>query len=332
VQRMSLTHAERKDLLQRMFDLLDQHYVFPGVAAKVRAEIAGDFERGAYDSAGSDADFCAAVTERMIALAGDKHLRLRPKAPGRRLMGPGSSPEALEELRRQFAFQNNGFHKVERLAGNVGYLDIRLLVPTEFGGETAVAAMHWLANSSALIIDLRQCPGGSPGMVNLLCSYLFGAQPVHLNSLESRGGETFYQSWTMPWVPGRRLPDVPVWVLTSGSTFSGGEELTYNLKTRKRAIIVGETTGGGANPGGVHSLTEELEVFVPQGRAVNPVTGDNWEGKGVAPDVAVPAAEAFNHAYAAALRQVIERSGALPGESAVLLVKEAEAALAQIQV
>lgn len=327
--RVSLTLTERKDLLQRMLALLDQHYVFPDVARSVRTALETDLADGVYERLESDADFCAAVTERMKTLANDKHLRLRPRDPNRPMFRPDAGPELLAEIRQGFADQNNGFAKVERLAGNVGYLDVRMLVPTEFGGDTAAAAMNFLANSAALIIDLRQSPGGSPSMVNLLCSYLFDGMPVHLNTLEWRDGDSF-QSWTMPYVPGRRLAHVPVWLLTSSFTFSGAEELTYNLKCQKRATVVGEVTGGGANPGGAFPLTETIEVFVPRGRAVNPVTGDNWEGKGITPDVPVPASEAFQTAYGLALRHVVERCRQQAGDPAAQVAREAEEALAAL--
>ena len=63
------------------------------------------------------------------------------------------------------------------------------------------------------------------------------------------------------------MPDVPVYVLTSNKTFSAAEEFTYNLKNLKRATIIGETTGGGAHPGGVMPVAERFNMFVPTGRA-----------------------------------------------------------------
>jgi C-terminal processing protease CtpA/Prc len=92
-------------------------------------------------------------------------------------------------------------------------------------------------------------------------------------------------------------------VLTSKRTFSGAEEFTYNLKNLKRATIIGETTGGGAHPGGVFRASEHFGVFVPTGRAINPITKTNWEGTGVTPDVAVPADQALLVARLTALKK-----------------------------
>ena len=132
-------------------------------------------------------------------------------------------------------------------------------------------------------------------MVQYLCSYFFDER-VHLNSLYWRQGDRTQEFWTLDEVGGKKLPDVPLFVLTSSRTFSGAEEFSYNMQTRKRATLVGETTGGGANPGGGFSINPDLTVFIPTGAAVNPVTGTNWEGVGVIPEVKTSADDALDKA------------------------------------
>jgi C-terminal processing protease CtpA/Prc len=237
----------------------------------------------------------------------DKHLRVlyshdtlpKPREP---------SPEERRNMRARMSKRNFGFEKVERLEGNIGYLDLRGFFDADTAGETAAAAMTFLANTDALIIDVRKNGGGSPGMVALLCSYLFDGSPRHLNSLAWRksGGEEVQQWWTLPYVPGKKFVGKDVYVLTSKRTFSAAEEFTYNLLTQKRAIIVGETTGGGAHPGGPRPINDHFAVWVPSGRAINPVTNTNWEGKGVKPDVAVPEDHALKTAHLAALKKQLE--------------------------
>jgi C-terminal processing protease CtpA/Prc len=147
-------------------------------------------------------------------------------------------------------------------------------------------------------------------MVALICSYLFpGHERVHLNDLYWREGDRTEQFYTLPYVPGRRYLDKEVYVLTSKRTFSGAEEFTYNLKNLKRATIVGEATGGGAHPGGTRRVTDHFAVWVPGGRAINPITKTNWEGTGVTPDVAVPADQALATAHLMALKRLKEKSG-----------------------
>lgn len=145
-------------------------------------------------------------------------------------------------------------------------------------------------------------------MVALISSYLFDSEPVHLNDLYFRRDNATHQWWTLPYVSGKRYGAAkPIYVLTAKRTFSGAEEFTYNLKNLKRATIVGETTGGGANPGGGRRLNEHFGVFIPTGRAINPITKTNWEGTGVSPDVEAPADKALKIAHLAAMKKVMEK-------------------------
>jgi hypothetical protein len=168
--------------------------------------------------------------------------------------------------------------------------------------------MNYLRNSDALIIDLRQNGGGSPSMIQLISSYLFRAEPIHLNSFYWRPGDRNTQTWTLPYVPGKRMPDTPVYVLTSKNTFSAAEEFSYNLRNLERATLIGETTGGGAHPGGTRIATDRYSIWVPSGRAINPITNDNWEGVGVKPHIEVPADQALAKAHTKALKQLIKKS------------------------
>src|SRR5262249_8248230 len=180
---------------------------------------------------------------------------------------------------------------------------LRGFSPAQFGGATAIAAMNFLANSDAVIIDLRKNGGGDPSMIQLISSYFF-KEPKHLNNLYWRKGDHTDQFLTSAYISGKSMADTPLYVLTSSRTFSGAEEFSNNMKVLKRAKLIGETTGGGANPGGFFPIAAGLGMFVPTGRAVNPVTGTNWEGKGVEPDEKVPAADAFNVAYKEALKSI----------------------------
>jgi len=179
-----------------------------------------------------------------------------------------------------------------------------MAVPANAGPAIA-AAMELVAGTYALIIDMRHNGGGSPEGVAFWCSYLFEERPTHLNDIfHADTGETT-QFWALPYVPGTRYPDRPVFVLTSGRTFSGGEDFAYTLQALGRATVVGETTGGGAHPTRGFPISAAVHIGIPFARSVNPVTGTNWQGTGVVPDVAVPAAQAYDVAYGQALRHVL---------------------------
>jgi C-terminal processing protease CtpA/Prc len=208
-------------------------------------------------------------------------------------------------MRQMGRLDNFGIRRVERLDGNVGYLDLhRVPVPAN-AGPAITAAMELVAGTYALIIDLRHNHGGSPEGVVFWCSYLFTERPTHLNDIfHADTGET-RQFWALPYVPGTRYPDRPVYLLTSSHTFSGGEDFCYTLQALGRAQVIGETTGGGAHPTRPFPISAAVHIAIPFARSVNPVTGTNWQGTGVVPDVAVPEAEAYDVAYAQALTQVL---------------------------
>ncbi len=200
--------------------------------------------------------------------------------------------------------ENYGFAKVEVLPGNVGYIKLDMFEGSPAARPTAAAAMAFVANTDALIFDVTENGGGAANMIAFLCGYLFDTR-VHLNTFENRGMGMASDSYSDESVPGERYgQDKPVYVLTSGYTFSAAEEFTYDLKHLKRATIVGETTGGGAHPVTFMTLNKYFILKIPSGRAVNPVTKTNWEGVGVIPHVEVPADQAKERARQLALSAV----------------------------
>jgi C-terminal processing protease CtpA/Prc len=190
-----------------------------------------------------------------------------------------------------------GISRVERLDERTGLLAIAPYTsPVHLAQRYIDAAFALLAGVERLVIDLRAGRGGIPETVAYLCGYLLGDEPVHLQDIVARDG-TARQYWTSP-AAGRLPSSVPICVLTSAATFSGCEELAYNLQAQGRATVIGERTGGGAHPVEVFPLTDVLELTVPVARSVNAVTGTNWEQVGVVPDVECPADAALDRALA----------------------------------
>jgi hypothetical protein len=310
---LSIDAKARDEVIDALIAALDKEYVFPKTAAKMADDLRR--RRGAkqYDALTSAGDFARTLTEHLREISKDKHLGVHYSFEPVPATTPGERPGQHEQMKRFAARVNYGFDKVERLEGNVGYLNLRGFMPPEIAGETAAAAMTFLSNAEALIIDLRQNGGGEAAMVSFLTTYLFEGEPVHINDLYFRPGDSTHQWWTLPYVPGRRFgKDKPVYVLTSGRTFSAAEEFAYNLKNLKRATIVGETTGGGAHPGGSRRLAEHFEAFIPSGRAINPISLTNWEGTGVEPDVATPSELALKAAHIAALETILKADPKAP--------------------
>ncbi len=300
--------AERKAVIDGVLEKIEANYVFPDVGKKMVQAVRAREAKKEYDAITDGPELAEALTRHLREVCKDKHLGVRynPEPfPKDRAKGP--SEENLKQFRERAALRNFGFKKVERLGdGGVGLLQLDGFLPAEFIGETAAAAMGFLANNDAVIIDLRKNGGGDPEAVILLCSYFFDGS-THLNSIYNRTTDTTRQYWSHPVVPGKKLLGKDVYVLTSSRTFSAAEEFTYNLQSQKRATIVGETTGGGAHPTRGMPVTDHFGVGVPFARSINPVTKTNWEGTGVKPDVAVPADQALATAHLLALKKAAEK-------------------------
>ena len=291
--------------------ILKSRYVFPEVADKMVAKVQNKVSTGAYSSFTDPQQLVAQLTKDLQAISHDKHLRVmyNPErvAAEQKVITKADSIAFLTSRVARMQQRNFGFNEVKLLDGNIGYLDLRAFMEVSHAGPTAVAAMNFLSNADAIIIDLRQNGGGSPQMIQLITSYLYDSEPVHLNNFYWRPSDRNTQTWTLPHVSGKRNPDADIYILTSGYTFSAAEEFTYNLKNLKRATIIGETTGGGAHPGGVVNAIDGFMVWTPSGRAINPITKTNWEGTGVIPHIKVSSKEALDVAQITALEKLMKK-------------------------
>jgi hypothetical protein len=302
----SLSPRDRDAVLQTLRDKLKAHYVFPQVAERVVATMSAKAAAGAYAGADSAPALAELLSKDLREASQDKHFIVRFDPQFHEDAAPDAVPSAqeMENRRVEVLRLAYGVEKVQRLPGNVGYLELRGFGPTEWVGPAYNAAMLLLAGTDALILDLRRNGGGDPGSVTELMSHFFAlGDERHLNDIYTRTTDSTQQYWTTR-SSGERYTK-PVYVLTSARTFSGGEECAYDFQTQKRAVLVGETTGGGAHPVDGFSLGHGLQVNIPTAKAINPVTHTDWEHVGVRPDVAVPAAQALQTAHTAILRQLL---------------------------
>ncbi|MFD2368111.1 S41 family peptidase [Pseudoduganella sp. GCM10020061] len=303
---MAIDAATRKSVIEGVIGRLHQHYVFPETAARVEAVLRTRLNDGAYDQITSARQFAQTLSKTLIETAGDRHMRVRywptPIVHG---FEPEDDPKAYQEALAQEAHADHGVTRVERMSGNIGYLKIDVFPPAAFVSDVYASAMRLLNGTDALIIDLRDNRGGEPDAVALMESYFFD-QPTLMNTVFERRTGKAREYWTTRDIKGPAYgQSKPIYILTSKYTFSGGEDLSYSMRARVRATLVGETTGGGANPGDMRRVQAHFSVFIPDGRAINPVTGTNWEGVGVSPDIAVAPAEALSTARILALKAVM---------------------------
>jgi C-terminal processing protease CtpA/Prc len=317
--------AARTQVARDLARELQARYIFPDRVKGIEPQLQ------AAAAEATDSNALAVKLSAVLAEAThDKHLRVMamPEPPGGAKAAEAAEKAEMAELSR---YGNYGVTRVERLRGNIGYLDLRQFAEARDAGPVLAATMALLARTDALIIDLRKNGGGDPFTVQLLASYFFD-KPTQLVDVHWREGNRVEKHMTTAKVAGPRYGQRrPVYLLTERNTFSGAEDFAWNMKTRHRATVIGETTGGGAHPGDFFRLGPQLGAFIPTGRSVDPIDGRNWEGTGVEPDHAVPATEALVLAQRMAINHLLpttthpEKRGALERALAALSALDAPA-------
>jgi hypothetical protein len=292
--------AAKQDTVTNIGAVLTDRYVFPDRAIQAKAKIDAALAAGDYESIVDPRDFARRLTEDLQSVTHDKHMRVT--------FTGGPAPAAVAQQAPPPT--NGGFARVDILKGNIGYIRLLGFPAPKVFDPAADEAMRDVAGADALIIDMRDNGGGSAESDSYFGSFFFDpAKPVALNSIVNRTPYTDTFTTTEFWTKPVATPFVnkPVYILTSNRTFSGGEAFIYDLQVQKRVSIYGETTGGGANPGGVFPVGARFGIFVPAGRAENPATKTNWEGVGVAPDHPVAEKLAFQAAMSDAATQLLKK-------------------------
>lgn len=303
---MSVDKPVRSEVVESIIANLDHSYVFPDKAVLIGKSLRAQLQHGDFDSITSADAFADALTESLQRDSADKHLEVRyvehPIPAGE---DPSDSAENKAAELAEGKHFNFGINGVDRLHGDIGYIDLHQFGRPAMVATRLAATMALMSDTSALIIDLRDCSGGDPDTVMLFASYLYD-KPTHLNDVYWRDENRTEQRWTTATVPGQRYGEArKLYLLTSSDTFSGCEDFAYALKNNKRATLIGETTGGGAHGGGPHRLDAHFMMFVPSGRPISPVTHTDWENVGVVPDVKTSAKDALDMAQIAALKGLI---------------------------
>jgi hypothetical protein len=298
--------AAPRDVVGHVADQIAARYFDVAKGARLAAELKAETAKGAYDRYTDPLDLAQALTVRLKPQ--DSHFNVTWSANPPPAGGPrGPSPASEEADRRQ----NYGFRAVERLPGNVAVVNMGFFAHFRSADDPAKAAadavMALTAGADAVIFDLRDNGGGSPAMVGYLVGHFVPEDAKIYNTFKSRGPDE-YETPPEPPKTGRRL-ETPLYVLVSGRTASAAESFSYTLQSAKRAVVVGEASAGGANPGGMAPVGDGFAVFVSGGSPVNPITGKNWEGTGVIPDVAAPVGQALVKAQQLALAKILERPG-----------------------
>ena len=304
-----LGRTDREAVLRNLAEVIATRYVDAAKGAEMASAIRNSETR--WKDHNEAERFATDMTAWLRDLSGDGHFQLTFSEEVITEEGEGDAFSEAEIDRYYGAHLNHGIEKIERLEGNVMLLDIRAFPPSAMAGDVYAAAMTVVAQGDALIIDLRN-NGGGMDTINLLMGYLLPPESPLSGTYNRPLHETLHRN-SPAWVPGRRFGETkPLFILTSKRTFSAAEALAYDLQVLNRATIVGEGTGGGANPFEYRRVHPHFAVSLPEMRSINPLTGTNWQGAGVTPDVPAPAAEALATALRLALVAASQSHSTVP--------------------
>jgi hypothetical protein len=295
-----------QETARKLADLMAEEYILPEIGRKTADLILSNIQAGVYDSLRKEQDLAEQLQRDARSLSRDRHIVVR-YAPQqiRARQNPELREKRSKEARFRSTFENHGFAEIRILPGGVGYIKLNSMQASPAAFDTAAAAMGFVASCHAVIIDLRWNPGGDSRMVQLIASYFLGPDPKLLDVFHYRKDNEVKQIWSSPAVPGRFLDKTDLYLLTSGLTFSAAEGLAYDLQALQRATIVGETTMGGGHAVKTFSIQDKFMVYLPHALSKNPVTGENFQGTGVKPDVVTSRSEALTTAHALALKERI---------------------------
>jgi hypothetical protein len=329
-----LSSAARSEVIDTFINKLHIQYIFPDIAEEIALMLHQRQSRGEYDAIDEGKQFAETLTTHIREVSKDPHLIVFYEAQEAQ-----EAQEAVSAKNTVFSADgrdmgmgvifNYGFEKVERLTGNIGHLCIRTFFSPTVAFRATITSMDFITYTNALIIDLRTASGGDLSMVKFFASYFFPPDPIHLNDIYWRSSNSIQQYWTLPYIPGHRYANKPVYILTSRATSSIAEAFIYALQCEKRATIVGEVTAGEANPLECFHLAAHFGSWIPVGHITNPVTGTNWEGVGVQPDVEVTRENALKAAYTLALKYVLGSNGHVQNPAQYALEREIREVLAR---
>ncbi|MFX0039760.1 MAG: S41 family peptidase [Candidatus Heimdallarchaeota archaeon] len=315
IVKISLTDKMIIEITKKLCKRIEEYYIFPKIAQNISNYVLNKLKQGLYNGITDPDKFVSVITNDLVKTSNDLHFyfEYNPLLALELLKEKESKKTENEdeflEFKSRYEFEKYAnFHitKAKRLPGNIGYIKMNDFPPAEFAGETIVGALQFLENSNAFIFDIRNNGGGYSSMVALIISYFIEPGTKLLNTFYERKKDKYTQSLTLPYIPGKKFPEKPLYVLISSRTASGAEEFAYNLKMMDRATLVGETTRGAANAVDIFPILDTFVIWLPIGRTINPISKDNWEGKGVSPHIEIRQEKALNKAHTLALKGLIE--------------------------
>jgi hypothetical protein len=297
-----LAEREGREVAQKLADELLSTFVIHDSAIRYAAMLRSNAAAGRYDK-GTRGDLAHQLTADLMAVQKDGHLHVEVLGPPQDKGGSSGAPKGFPAV----------IQSAKWLAPGVAYIRFSgfMSTPEEIAAVRTFMREHETAKT--MIFDLRNHHGGRLGEMDEIFPYLFSARTPLVKMQMARAiydkfGSPFGEAPTLQFVkddahvtathyavPGAATPlrRAKVYLLISNATASAGEHFALAFKTTKRATLIGENTAGANHFGGPAPLNDHFQVWMPVGRTFDPKTGKDWEGVGVAPDIAVDPKDAL---------------------------------------
>ncbi|MDN2697767.1 S41 family peptidase [Janthinobacterium sp. SUN073] len=321
-----ISRDEKDAIIASLDSTLNTNYAFPDIARKIAPVLQERLKKGDYDSATTKAEFASKLTDDLIKVSGDLHFLVGADPQWIAEFKAKANPALKAKIRKEELSKleeiNFGFDEVARLKGNIGYIRFSYFADPELAYDTAASVMRFVGNTDAVIIDLRYNNGGHLEMAQFLASYFFSSEKDQLlfdYDYNEDGKRIQRGQWVLPGLPGKRMVDKPVYILTGSTSFSSAEWFSYAMKKLGRATLIGERTAGGAHPVARKPLNDDFFVQVPIGQIRDPVDHGDFEGAGVQPDIPSPSIRALPLAHKLALENLAKTDDTRRTELAWLL-------------
>jgi hypothetical protein len=289
-KRQGLRKEEIRAAVVKISDLIKSNYVFEERGNKIASHLTEEHRQGKFDSVKSWTEFASLCTKILHGGSNDGHLYVRHDAKTVKALSTAPEQEAASGAENPFFHskeareRNFGFQEVKVLKGNIGYIKLTEINISEKSLPTMFAAVEFVANTKALVLDLRENGGGGSEVGPVLES-IFLPKNVVLLEFKSRAGQVTTTK-TVPWLTHKRY-DKPLYIIINKKTASAAEALAFALQANKRATVVGQRSSGAANMNSWYVVNDAVFVSVSTGAPTLPGTETSWERSGIQPDYSV---------------------------------------------
>lgn len=253
--------------------LIEENYVFPDRGKKIAKDFMSEHARGKFKTAKNWKEFAQSATEVLRAVSGDRHLFVRYDPAQVKELNVSPKPDGNADGENSFFYgakareKNYGFREIKVLDGNIGYLKLSEINISEKSLPVLIAAMRFVENTKALIINLRD-NGGGGGEIGSVLETFFLPKNTPLLEFRSRSGTT-ETAKTVAWLTEKKYEN-PLYIIVNKKTGSAAEAFAYALQAKKRAVIVGQASSGAAHMSSWYPVNDFIYVSVSTAAPVLP--------------------------------------------------------------